>query len=143
MQLSYQKATPKEHVADLGPRVLAFCMDLLLLMLIISIIEYFTVSSDEKAWLFKGERLLHLLMGWLYFAGTESSSWQASVGKHVLRLKVVSLDGQRITFRCAALRFVLKPVSIFVLLIRAISGSHTPYTPLFHDKIARTQVLEG
>jgi uncharacterized RDD family membrane protein YckC len=143
MQLSYQKVKSREHVADMGTRVLAFCVDSLLLLMVISIIEYFTVSSDESAWLFKGERLLHFLMGWLYFAGSESSIWQASIGKHVLGLRVASLEGQRISFKCASLRYVIKPISLFVVLMRALSGNPiSSHSLLFHDKIASTQVVK-
>ena len=141
MQLSYPKARPKVHEADLGTRIIAFCVDALLLLLFIGLIEYFTVSSNEEAWLLKTERLLHLLMGWLYFAGAESSGKQATIGKHILGLQVASLENRRISFRCASLRYVLKPVSLFVLIMLALSSNGNP-SPLFHDKIARTQVVQ-
>ncbi|MDX5419391.1 MAG: RDD family protein [Hymenobacteraceae bacterium] len=141
MQISFQKAKTKEQVADISTRVLAFCLDTLLLMLTIGIIEYFTFSSNEQAWLFKGERLLHILLGWLYFAGTESSAWQASIGKYVLGLRVTSLDGRRISFSSATLRYFLKPIGIFIFVIRLISTSPLTYTLLFHDKVARTRVV--
>ena len=140
-QISFQKAKSKEQVADISTRILAFCLDFLLLMLTIGIIEYFTFSSNEQAWLFKSERLLHFLLGWLYFAGTESSSWQASIGKQLLGLRVASLDGGRISFRCATWRYFLKPIGIFMFLVRFISNTPLTYPQLFHDKVARTRVV--
>ncbi|MBD1396929.1 RDD family protein [Pontibacter sp. JH31] len=142
MQISIHKAKNKEQVANLGARAVAFCLDALLLMLTIGIIEYFTVSSDEQAWLFKGERLLHLLLGWLYFAGLESSSWQATIGKQLLELRVTSETKDRISFACASLRYALRPIGIFIYLLRYITNSLSPYTQLFHDKVAGTQVLK-
>ncbi|PKV63247.1 RDD family protein [Pontibacter ramchanderi] len=142
MPLSYQKAKPRLLEAQLNVRVLAFCLDTLLLLSIIGVIEYFTFSSNEEALVFKSERLLHLLMGWLYFAGTESATWQGSIGKHLLGLRVVSHTGERISFRCASLRYLLKPVSVFVLLLQALAGaSPTSYSRLFHDRICKTRVL--
>jgi uncharacterized RDD family membrane protein YckC len=143
MQLSYQKTKTEEHVASLGTRVLAGFLDFLLLLTFIGLIEYYTVSSNEEAFFFKVERILHLLLGWLYFAGTESSSWRATIGKHLLRLRVSSTSGKRISFRCASLRYLLKPVSVFVLLMQAIShATSTAYTRLFHDKVCHTKVTK-
>ncbi|WP_299986943.1 RDD family protein [uncultured Pontibacter sp.] len=142
MQLSYQKAKPHLLEAQLGTRVLAFCLDSLFLVSIIGLIEYFTFSSDEEALLFKSERLLHMLLGWLYFAGTESAAWQGSIGKHLLGLRVVGHSGERISFRRASLRYLLKPISIFVLLMQALTGtSVASYSRLFHDRICKTRVL--
>ena len=142
MQLSYQKAKPHILEAQLGTRVLAFCLDTLFLISVIGLIEYFTISSNEEALLFKSERLLHILMGWLYFAGTESASWQGSIGKHMLGLRVVGKSGERISFRCASLRYLLKPISMLVLLMQALGGTTAlSYTYPFHDRICKTRVL--
>ncbi|SIT93843.1 RDD family protein [Pontibacter indicus] len=142
MQLSYQKAKPFLLEAQVDSRVLAFCLDALLLLSIIGLIEYFTISSNEAALVFKSERLLHILMGWLYFAGTESAACQGSIGKHLLGLRVVGEAGERISFRRASLRYLLKPVSIFVLLMQALTGTRVPsYSRFFHDRICKTRVL--
>lgn len=141
MQVSYHKTDTEEHVAGLGTRALASFLDLMLLLTIIGLIEYHTISSNEEAFLFKVERILHLLLGWLYFAGAESSSWRATVGKHLLKLRVSSTSGKRISFRCASLRYLLKPISVFVLLMQAIShATSTAYTRLFHDRVCNTKV---
>lgn len=141
MQLSYQKTKTSEHVADLGTRVIAFCLDFLLILTLIGIIEYYTISSDEEALLLKSERLLQVLLGWLYFAGSESSVWQASIGKHVLGLRVTDKNGERITFRSATLRYFARPVSVFVFIMRALASSPLTYMQLFHDKVSGTRVV--
>jgi uncharacterized RDD family membrane protein YckC len=58
-----------------------------------------------------------LALSWLYFALTESSAKQASLGKLALGLMVTDLNGGRLRFQQATLRFLLKIVSLFVLLI--------------------------
>ena len=50
---------------------------------------------------------------WLYFALLESSPWQATVGKKILGLKVVHLDGSRISFGRATARYFSKFLSRF------------------------------
>ena len=142
MQLSYQKAKPLLLESQLDSRVIAFCIDTLILLSIIGLIEYFTISSNETALVFKSERLLHILMGWLYFAGTESAACQGSIGKHLLGLRVVCRSGERISFRRASLRYLLKPVSVFVLIMQALTGKRVPsYSRFFHDRICKTRVL--
>jgi uncharacterized RDD family membrane protein YckC len=48
---------------------------------------------------------IFLVISWLYFALTESSKKQGSIGKRVLRLVVTDLQGNRIRFYKASLRF--------------------------------------
>jgi uncharacterized RDD family membrane protein YckC len=141
MQLSYQKTKPSEHVADFGTRMIAFCLDFLLILTLIGVIEYYTISSNEEAFLLKSERLLHFLMGWLYFAGSESSAWQATLGKHLLGLRVASIQGERISFKCATIRYFTRPISIFVFLMRALASSPLANLQLFHDRVSRTKVV--
>lgn len=43
-------------------------------------------------------------LNWMYFAIFESSSLQATLGKHLLGLKVVDLKGQRVSFWRASAR---------------------------------------
>jgi uncharacterized RDD family membrane protein YckC len=45
---------------------------------------------------------------WLYFSITESSRWQASIGKRILGLLVTDTDGDRIGFGSGFLRTVIK-----------------------------------
>ncbi|MHC2993796.1 RDD domain-containing protein [Pontibacter sp. HJ8] len=141
MQLSYQKTKPSEHVADLGTRMIAFCLDFLLILTLIGVIEYYTISSNEEAFLLKSERLLHFLMGWLYFAGSESSAWQATLGKHLLGLRVASTRGERISFKRATIRYFARPISIFVFIMRALASSPLTSLQLLHDRVARTKVV--
>jgi uncharacterized RDD family membrane protein YckC len=46
-----------------------------------------------------------VVMSWVYFAGCESSKWQATPGKKFLGLKVTDESGRRVSFYRASLRF--------------------------------------
>lgn len=48
------------------------------------------------------------LPAWLYFAWSERSTWQATIGKKVLGLVVTDIGGDRIGFGRAMLRTVIK-----------------------------------
>jgi uncharacterized RDD family membrane protein YckC len=71
------------------------------------------IGSDE--WLMAGGFRLEIytlltisLPTWLYFALSEQSRWQATIGKRLFRLIVTDLGGDRIGFGRAMLRTVIK-----------------------------------
>lgn len=52
-----------------------------------------------------GTLVFFVVMSWVYFAGCESSKWQATPGKKFLGLKVTDENGGRASFYRASLRF--------------------------------------
>ena len=141
MQAYYTSSENKEELAGFGTRLVAFSLDVLLVLTLIGIADFLTFSSDEEALLLKPERLLHLLLGWLYFAGTESCSCQATLGKYLLHLRVTSATEVRISFKAASIRYLAKPLTLLVLLMRFLTD--TSYSPrsTFHDRVAKTKVV--
>lgn len=83
-----------------------------------------------------------LVGGWLYYAWTESSSWQATLGKKTLGLYVTDLGGQRISFARATGRFFGKILSgHFTIYIGYIMAGFTEKKQALHDMIAGCLVL--
>ena len=80
------------------------------------------------------------LAGWLYEAGMESSSRQATLGKMALGLKVTDLEGRRISFARATGRHFAKIVSGAILAIGFIMAGFTDRKQALHDMIAGTLV---
>jgi uncharacterized RDD family membrane protein YckC len=79
---------------------------------------------------------------WLYFAGMESSERQATFGKSVMSLRVVNLEGQRLSFGHATGRFFAKIISGMIPLgIGYIMAAFTEKRQALHDMIAGTLVL--
>jgi len=60
--------------------------------------------------------VLAIVGSWLYYAGFESSSWQATPGKKVLNLAVTDMYGARISFGRASGRFFPKIVTELIPL---------------------------
>jgi uncharacterized RDD family membrane protein YckC len=86
---------------------------------------------------------LVLLGVWLYDALLTSSSWQGTIGKRVLRLKVTDLAGNKVSFGRATGRFFAKLISralltMFVYLVVAFSERKQG----LHDMIAGTLVMK-
>lgn len=141
MQAFYTSSDSKEELASFGTRLVAFSLDVLLVLTLVGIADFLTFSSDEEALLLKPERLLHLLLGWLYFAGAESCSCQATLGKYLLHLRVTSATEGRISFKAASIRYFSKPLTLIVMLMRFLTDtSYSPRTTL-HDRLAKTKVV--
>ena len=88
-------------------------------------------------WLFGGL----FVSAWLYFALFESSHFQATIGKKLLGLKVVDLQGNRITFWRASARYFSKLLSRLTLMIGFLMIAFTKKKQALHDKVARTLII--
>jgi len=71
----------------------------------------------------------------------ESSTYQATVGKLLLRLKVTDLSGSRIGFGRAAGRYLAKYLSFFSLGIGYLMVGFDEQKQGLHDRLAGTLVL--
>lgn len=86
---------------------------------------------------------LSIVAGWLYAAICESSSWQATIGKKVLGLRVTDMDGRRISFGRATGRHFGKMLSGLILGIGFIMIAFTEQKQGLHDLMASTLVVQG
>jgi uncharacterized RDD family membrane protein YckC len=84
-----------------------------------------------------------LVIQWLYFAGMESSSKQATLGKMALGIKVTDLNGERISFGKATGRYFSKIISAIILCIGYIMVAFTEKKQGLHDQIAGTLVVKN
>jgi uncharacterized RDD family membrane protein YckC len=88
-----------------------------------------SMTDPEATTAFRLSDLLGLIIGIVYFAGFESSAYQATPGKMALGLIVTDLDGRRI--------------SAMILLIGFIMVAFTDRKQGLHDYIASTLVVRG
>lgn len=82
------------------------------------------------------------VIGWLYFALMESSERGATVGKMAMGLRVVTNDGQRLSFLNATGRYFAKIISAIILCIGFIMIGFTERKRGLHDMIASTLVIK-
>ncbi|RIJ42813.1 RDD family protein [Pontibacter oryzae] len=141
MDATFTKSNESIKLASLGTRVVAFSLDVLLLLTLVGITDYFTFSSDDQALLLKPERLIHLLLAWLYFAGTETCACQGTFGKHILHLRVTDAYGKRLTFKAATIRFFARPATVLLVIFRFLVNSPYDTRHTFHDRLAGSQVV--
>lgn len=87
--------------------------------------------------------IVNLVVNWLYFSLLESSSWQATLGKRAVGIKVTNENGQRVSFITATIRYIGKVVSGAILLIGYIMAAFTAKKQALHDLIASTYVVKA
>lgn len=87
--------------------------------------------------------ILAIVIGnWLYLAITQSSSWQATIGKKILGLKLINQDGTRVSFLKALGRSTIGYlISSIILGIGFIAIGVTKNKVGFHDSIFKTYVV--
>ncbi|GHA77144.1 RDD family protein [Pontibacter akesuensis] len=143
MQATFTESNTNAELATLGPRLTAFALDVLLLLTLIGLADYFTISTDENALFLKPERLLHLVLGWLYFAGGETCYCQATPGKYLLHLRVTTTRGSRPSFRATTIRFFARPFSVLLFTLRFLVSAPSDTRSMFHDRLANSQVVKN
>ena len=83
-----------------------------------------------------------IIVGWLYSAAYESSFRQATLGKMAVRIKVTDMNGQKINFGKATIRYFGKFVSAIIIYIGYIMVVWDKKKQALHDKMAGTLVYE-
>jgi uncharacterized RDD family membrane protein YckC len=146
---------PSHTYAGFGRRLGAWAIDTVLLLVGFFVV-YFVgsifiglglLSSGQDLTVdnaLGAELVLLLIMGvlaWLYYAGLESSAWQGTVGKRILRLVVTDLYGRRISFGRATGRFFAKIVSALALGVGYLMVIFTERRQGLHDLMAGTLVV--
>ena len=106
------------------------------------------VGDDVSAFLGAGFILgffgIILVVSWLYYALSESSSWQATPGKKMLNLKVTDMTGRPISFGRASGRYFAKIITGMIpLAIGYIMAGFTEKKQAIHDMIASCLVLRN
>ena len=81
-----------------------------------------------------------VIVEWLYEASLTSSTWQGTVGKHLLGLRVTDLAGNPIDFARSTGRFFAKFLSRLCFSIGYIMVAFTERKQGLHDILAGTLV---
>lgn len=92
--------------------------------------------------------IIYIVGSWLYWAGLESSDWQATLGKKALGLYVTDMEARRTTFGRTSGRFwagrgisMVPYLGGLYFLISCIMAGFTEKKQALHDMIANCLVL--
>ena len=133
-----------DHYAGFTKRLLAFLIDRVFIWLMLYIVlgyargfKLYSLSS-----LFSIQTIFIDLLIMVYFVIFETSSWQGTIGKHLLGIRVVTERYHTLTAENAAWRYIWKYVSALVLMLGFIWVIFDPKKQGWHDKLAHTYVIE-
>lgn len=123
---------PKRFVAF----ILDYVMITILSAIVFGVMIYFSFKNESIV------TLVTLLVALLYYTLMESSSRQATLGKALMKIKVVNASGEQLTFMNALVRFLGKFLS---LLLAGLGFLMIPFTKKrqgLHDIFAKTYVVK-
>lgn len=127
-------------------RVVAYIIDAVLLNIVAFIIGLILghnlFAARDAAHFDPTLNIGFLIIAWLYFAFMESSERGATFGKMALGLRVVTDQGQRLSFLNATGRYFAKIISAIILGIGFIMVAFTDRKRGLHDMIASTLVIK-
>ena len=125
-------------------RFVAYIIDAIVLTIVGSVLASIFGVSWETDWEHYDPtfNLVSLVIGWLYFALLESSERGATLGKMALGLRVVTGNGQRLSFMNATGRYFAKILSAIIFCIGFIMIAFTDKKRGLHDMIADTLVIK-
>lgn len=83
-----------------------------------------------------------VLLKWLYYSIMESSRFQGTVGKLILKIKVTDYDNRQISFGRATGRYFSKFISGIIFMIGYIIAGFTERKQALHDMIAGCLVIK-
>ena len=135
---------PVLQYAGFWRRFVAMLIDSFILTLIqIGVVIVLVVSAEEIVNQFGGLiDVLWLILFWLYVAGMESSSKQATLGKMALGLQVTDIEGNRTSFLRATGRNMAKILSVMTLMIGYLMAAFTEKKQGLHDIVADCLVIK-
>ncbi len=143
-------------LASVGNRFLAYGIDFIIVFTLTYITAYFVglplfdPESVEK--LYENQELLAEVSSTLMLIITpirffyrfllESSSWQATLGKKILKLRVVKTNGNALEFKDSFIRNAAKELSDSFLMVFSF-GLFNPLHQCLHDLVAKTYVVDN
>jgi uncharacterized RDD family membrane protein YckC len=138
--LQYPPQQPAPKYAEFWLRFVAAWIDAIILRIVQSLLvgAYAALSLSKSGFLGLG---IAILTSWLYYAFSESSSEQATLGKQALGIFVTDLDGNRISFGKATGRYFGKWLSTITFLLGYVMAAFTEKHQALHDLLAGTLVI--
>lgn len=122
--------------AGFWTRALAFIIDIIVLLPVNALILILVIDLGSVA-----ANFFFSFFDLLYFVLLTSSAWQGTIGKRVLRIRVISTEGRRLSLGRALGRWLASLVSAWILLIGLMMAGWTREKKALHDIICRTRVV--
>ncbi len=134
--------------ANFGVRLVAFLLDRTIISVAAFALAWLLAmmisnsGSETVAYTFSFVLLFMIVLGPIYYSVLESSAQQATLGKRIVGIKVVDLNGHRLSFTHALGRTLSGIISgLIPLAIGYLTAAFTQRKQAVHDMIASTLVV--
>ncbi|WP_428327354.1 RDD family protein [Mucilaginibacter sp.] len=144
-----------DNLASFWWRLLAFVIDHVILSFLMSIVISvmavkgikFHINSINDMLKLPAKDMLTLQIIFyslliVYNTVCDASPMRGSIGKRILKLVVVDVDGMRLDFGNALLRAAGKALSMFIFIPVFLAVLFTEYHQALHDMLAKTYVVK-
>lgn len=151
VRIPNQVSTERAPYAGFLIRLVAALIDSIIVFIPVCIIEFLLTSMFFVHHFERGFHppffpmgipmiIIGIIIGWIYYAVQESSTYQATLGKRAVGVKVVNESFEQITLSQATVRFIIKEIPILNLISYIVLIVDEKKQGL-HDKAARTFVV--
>lgn len=133
-----------ENYSPVYRRAFAFILDRILFFILAYYSIKFTFLWNKMEEVMNFLILLYIFLFIPLTIYAESSKFQGGIGKYLLKIKVVNLEGKRITYKTAFFRQFFRELysmSIIIPLIALILASFDKRKQFLHDKVVNTLVV--
>lgn len=142
--LSHDKL-PIDHVgasvelrfAKFWKRAVALFIDMTLLIIVASFVSGDAARDDLRF------RYAFGILGLVYYVAFENSPYMGTLGKIIMKLRVVDVSGNKISVGRAVIRYIARNLSNIILMLGYIVAAFTEKNQTLHDLIAKTYVIEA
>lgn len=140
---------PAMRYAGFSLRASAMLIDFTLLWVVFVLVQLALIAPGEMPEVggASGGERGHLYVGgltwWVYKAVLHASPWQGTLGKMALGLRVTDLEGRRISFVRATVRYAAELASYPLMGIGYLMAIFSTRKQALHDRIARTCVVRA
>lgn len=132
----------KVTYAGLGKRTIAKLIDLAIVIILLLILEkiLFNVNHTNNGLIIY--RLLIAIFTWIFYNWVfDTSRYQATIGKMILKLKIIDLYGKRMSVLRSLLRCITTIISILPIGLGIWHITTDPKKRSWHDLISGTYVI--
>ena len=128
--------------AGLGIRILAYLIDGIFLIPVDLVLEYLIFGNIENNENLMIRNILNLSIWTIYYGITESSKIQATIGKKICGIMVIDIEGNRLNFKKASLRFLAQFLSIIPLGFGIWAIASDKKKQAWHDMLMECYVIK-
>lgn len=134
----------KVTYASLGIRTIAKIIDITIILSPLLILDTFLFKFNYMNNDFNTYRFFTIVFIWIFYnSAFEASVYQATIGKMILKLKVIDMSGKRMSvlrafFRCVTIIISILPAGLGIWYITT-----DPKKRAWHDLIVGTYVIKS